>query len=455
VINPWTRELRRITGLLLLAVLIGALAGSAFLAVLFFLGGYVGWHLYNLQRLVRWLHEGKKSRPPEVGGIWDEVFEQIYRLQQRNRKRKRDLRRMLKRFHKITVALPDATVELRPGTDEMEWWNHAAARYLGFEHPRDSGQRISNLLRHPAFLAYLHGEDYEQSIEMPSPVDESITLRVRVIPYSGDRRLVIARDITRTQALERTRRIFVANASHELRTPLTVVAGYLETLLETPEVDQAYGDQLRSMQRQTERMQRIVDDLMLLSRLESEAPQMDADPVPVARLIDAIVHQANALSGEQQHRIEVETEQGLCLRGREPELYSAFSNLIFNAVRYTPTRGRIRIRWRNVDGAPVFSVEDTGIGIAPYHLPRLTERFYRIDTGRSRASGGTGLGLAIVKHVLLRHDAQLEIRSEPGHGSLFLCRFPVQRGVVCSSETPEPAPPGRDSGGSTPAVIEL
>jgi two-component system phosphate regulon sensor histidine kinase PhoR len=386
--------------------------------------------------LVRWLRESKKFRPPEASGIWDDVFEHIFRLQQRNRKRKRDLRRLLKRFHKITVALPDATVELRPGSDEIEWWNLAAARFLGFEYPRDSGQRISNLLRYPAFLEYLHGGDYEQAIEMPSPIDENIRLRVRVIPYSGNRRLVIARDMTRLQMLERTRRDFVANASHELRTPLTVVAGYLETLSESHEFGQEYGDQLRSMQRQTDRMKRIVDDLMLLSRLESEAPQTDAAPVAVARLIDAVVNQARELSGEQEHHIELDVAPGLCLKGREAELYSAFSNLVFNAVRYTPAGGRIVVSWKLVQDTPVFSVQDTGVGIAPYHLPRLTERFYRVDAGRSRASGGTGLGLAIVKHVLLRHDAQLDINSEPGKGSVFRCRFPAQRRVSCASAAP-------------------
>ena len=435
MIDAWKGELRRVAGLLLVAVLLGALFGNTLLVLLLAIAGYLIWHLYNLQRLVRWLREGKKFRPPEASGIWDDVFEHIFRLQQRNRKRKRDLRRMLKRFHKITVALPDATVELRPGSDDIEWWNSAAARYLGFEYPRDAGQRISNLLRYPAFLDYLHRGDYDRSIEMPSPVDEAIRLRVRVIPYSGNRRLVIARDITRVQVLERTRRDFVANASHELRTPLTVVAGYLETLLESQEFGEAYADQLRSMQRQTARMKRIVDDLMLLSRLESEAPQTDAEPVAVARLIDAIVNQARDLSGDQEHHIEFDIESGLCLKGREAELYSAFSNLVFNAVRYTPAGGQISISWKTVQGAPQFAVRDTGMGIAPQHLPRLTERFYRVDTGRSRASGGTGLGLAIVKHVLLRHDAQLDIQSQPGSGSLFRCRFPAERGVPCDGES--------------------
>jgi len=439
VIDAWKNELRRIAGLVLVAVLFGGLFGNIAVALLLAVGGYLGWHLYNLQRLVRWLREGKKLRPPEASGIWDDVFEHIFRLQQRNRKRKRDLRRLLKRFHKITVALPDATVELRPGGDEIEWWNNAAARYLGFEYPRDSGQRISNLLRYPAFLEYLHRGDYERAIEMPSPVDEGITLRVRVIPYSGDRRLVIARDMTRVQVLERTRQDFVANASHELRTPLTVVAGYLETLHESQDFGEEYSDQLRSMQRQTERMKRIVDDLMLLSRLESEVPQTDAEPVAVARMIDAIVNQARELSGEQEHHIELDVEPNLCLKGREAELYSAFSNLVFNAVRYTPAGGRITIGWKAEHDAPVFSVQDTGVGIAPYHLPRLTERFYRVDTGRSRASGGTGLGLAIVKHVLLRHDAQLSIESQPGEGSVFRCEFPEQRRVACVNARPAAA----------------
>ncbi len=451
MIDAWKSEFRRVAGLVLAAVLLGGLLGNIAVALLLALAFYLGWHLYNLRRLVRWLREGKKFRPPEASGIWDDVFEHIFRLQQRNRKRKRDLRRLLKRFHKITVALPDATVELRPGSDEIEWWNNAAARYLGFEYPRDGGQRISNLLRYPAFLDYLHRGDYEQAIEMPSPVDEGITLRVRVIPYSGNRRLVIARDMTRLQVLERTRRDFVANASHELRTPLTVVAGYLETLLESQEFGQEYADQLRSMQRQTDRMKRIVDDLMLLSRLESEAPQTDAAPVAVARLIDAIANQARELSGEQEHHMELDVEPDLCLKGREAELYSAFSNLVFNAVRYTPAGGRIAISWKLVQGAPVFSVRDTGVGIAPYHLPRLTERFYRVDTGRSRASGGTGLGLAIVKHVLLRHDAQLSIQSEPGKGSVFLCQFPAQRRVACASGSPA-ALADHQNGAAAPAA---
>lgn len=431
MINPWQSEFRRIAGLVLAGLLLGALFGNLAEGLLLPLLVYLGWHLYNMYRLVRWLRESKRFQPPEASGIWGEVFEQIFRLQQRNRKRKRNLRRLLKRFHKITVALPDATVELRPDSDEIEWWNNAASRHLGFRYPRDVGQRISNLIRNPEFLAYLRAGDEHSEIEMPSPLTDDVTLRVRIIRYSHNRRLLVARDVTRLQRLERTRQDFVANVSHELRSPLTVVAGYLETLLDDDDVDPMLAARLRSMWFQTERMNRIVNDLMLLSRLESEEPQQDIEDIDVPRIIDTIVDHARALSGSDEHVIVLDIDRALCFRGSESELYSAFSNLVFNAVRYTPAGGHVHIGWKQVNGEPVFSVKDSGTGIAPHHIPRLTERFYRVDTGRSRASGGTGLGLAIVKHVLLRHDGSLEIDSELGKGSVFSCHFPPERAGNC------------------------
>ena len=429
--NPWQGELQRIAALALIGVLLGALFGSILLGLLLVLLAYLGWHLYNMVRLVRWLRESKKFQPPEASGIWDHAFEQIFRLQQRNQKRKRDLRRMLKRFHKMTVALPDATVELRPGSDEIEWWNQAATRYLGFQYPRDTGQRVSNLIRNPEFLAYLHSGDEQREIEMPAPMNEDILLKVRVIPYSKNRRLLVARDVTRVQRLERTRQDFVANVSHELRSPLTVVSGYLETLLDSDDIDSELQAQLRSMRAQTNRMNRIVDDLMLLSRLENEDPQINVEAVMVGAMVETIADLARELSGEKAHVVELDVDPSLCFAGHESELYSAFSNLAFNAVRYTPAGGHIVIRWKEVADELVFAVEDSGVGVEPHHIPRLTERFYRVDTGRSRATGGTGLGLAIVKHVLLRHDGRLEIDSEPGVGSTFACHFPKDRAVKC------------------------
>ena len=425
MIRAWQDELWRLAGLLLSGVLAGALFGQIVGGLLVALGIYLAWHLYNLNRLVRWLREGKSFQPPEASGIWDDVFERIYRLQQRNQQRKRNLHRLLKRLHKMTTALPDATIELRPGSEKIEWWNTAAARYLGFEYPRDSGQRISNLIRHPAFLEYLHGDDYEQGIEIPSPVNEGQTLRIRIVSYGGGRRLLVARDMTHVQKLERMRQDFVANVSHELRSPLTVISGYLEGLLEDNALDERCAKALHSMEGQTRRMNRLVEDLMLLSRLESDEPGVGMQTVRIPDLVAQVVDQARALSGAEGHCIEVDVDDTLCILGVESELYSACSNLVFNAVRYTPDGGDIRVSWQRDGESAVFSVTDTGPGIEPHHIPRLTERFYRVDAGRSRERGGTGLGLAIVKHVLLRHQARLEISSEPGQGSCFSCRFPA------------------------------
>ena len=433
--RAWQNELWRLAALVLAGVLVGALTGQAMAGLLLVLVVYLGWHLYNLNRLVRWLRESKSFKPPEASGIWDEAFEHIYRLQQRNQKRKRNLSGMLKRLHKMTGALPDATVELRPDSEEIEWWNTAAARYLGFEFPRDSGQRISNLIRHPAFLEYLHNGDYERGIEIPSPVNEDQTLRIRLVPYAGKRRLLVARDMTHIQKLERMRQDFVANVSHELRTPLTVISGYLETLIDD-DPDEHCLAPLQSMQEQTRRMSRLVEDLMMLAKLESDEPGYATQVVNVPELIAQVVSQAKTFSGNEGHRFEVDIDNNLCLVGVETELYSAFSNLVFNAVRYTPAEGSIRLSWAREGESALFSVTDTGPGIEAQHIPRLTERFYRVDAGRSRARGGTGLGLAIVKHVLLRHQGRLEIDSEPERGSRFSCRFPESQLRSCKSAKP-------------------
>ena len=428
--SPWLTEIQRIAGLLIVTLLFGFFSGYYLLPLAIVILAYLAWHLYNLTRLLRWLHEGKGHQPPESSGIWDDVFESLQRHLQRNNKRKKDLRRHLKRFHKMVAALPDAAVELR-ADDEIEWWNEAAARYIGLKYPRDVGQRIGNLLRHPDLQQYFMKQDYEEAIEIPAPVDENITLHIRVISYTRNRRLLIARDMTRIQWLERTRKDFVANASHELRSPLTVLGGYLETLVDAEESSRDYLPQLRSMQAQTERMTRIVDDLMLLSKLESEASRVDQLPVNMPKLLEHAINQAKELSGLEGHEFSSTIDENLCLLGRESELYSAISNLLFNAVRYTPPGGEIKVSWQDTSDGPVFSVADTGVGIAPHHVPRLTERFYRVDAGRSRATGGTGLGLAIVKHVLHRHHTRLDIESEVGQGSTFSCKFDADRRQFC------------------------
>lgn len=434
VVNDfWKTELWRFSALLVASSLIGLASGFIVLTLLLMLLAYICWHTYNLYRLVRWLNAGRANQPPVSSGIWEYIYKEISSLQHRNKKRKRDLGKMLKRFHKMTMALPDATVELRADSEELQWWNHAAEKYLGFQHPRDNSQRISNLLRHPDFIEYLENQDYEKEVEIPSPMNESINLRIRIIPYSGNRRLLVARDMTRIQLLERTRQDFVANVSHELRSPLTVIAGYLETMIDIDDFKDQYSSQIQVMLTQTQRMNRIVGDLLLLSRLESEVVSMDDESVFIPRLLDAIVAHARDLSGDNKHDFIIDIDRDLCMKGHEGELYSAFSNIVFNAVHYTPEGGCITIRWKNRGTTPVFSVKDTGIGIDSHHIPRLTERFYRADKGRSRAEGGTGLGLAIVKHVLLRHHAHLQVDSEPGRGSEFRCVFDECRKVLCNS----------------------
>lgn len=431
--NPWIDEAWRVVALVVVALIAGFIVGQPALLVLLVSVGYLGWQLRNLRLLQRWLKEGKRFHPPESVGVWDDVFQEIYRLQQRNRKRKRKLGKMLNRFQEATQAMPDATVVLTPD-DEIEWWNHSAEVVLGFVYPRDTGQRIGNLIRHPRFTEYLQAGDYEAApIELPSPVDDRINLTVRIVPYGKNQRLLIARDVTRLQRLEQMRRDFVANVSHELRTPLTVVSGYLEALEdEADSMDESLRPMIGAMRQQSDRMQRIVEDLLMLSRLETERVNENQEPISVPSMLAVICDDARRLSGGEGHEVMLEAENDLWLRGNDGELRSLFSNIVFNAIRYTPDGGEIRVRWFSDDRGAVFEVADSGVGIAKHHLSRLTERFYRVDVGRSRSRGGTGLGLAIVKHVLLRHDGRLEIESEIDVGSTFRAILPGERIVRVS-----------------------
>ncbi len=423
--RAWSGELWRLALIIGAALLIGAPLGLAWTLAGAALVAYLIWHLRNLYRLERWLRDSHSIHPPDAAGIWGEVFHLLYRGQQRNRKRKRRLAGILNRFQQATTALPDATVVLGEN-DEIEWFNSAAKSLLGLNTASDVGQRIDNLLRNPRFIALLDGGDDNARVQMASPVDPTLTLQLRIVPYGRKQRLLIARDISRQLRVEQTQRDFVANVSHELRTPLTVISGYLETL---SEIDAEGGGQWRRelelMSQQGERMRQIVEDLLLLSRLESGAGPV-REEVAVAPMVETIAAALRLLCEENGQSLELELDDDLRLYGAERELYSAFFNLATNAHRYTPKGGRITLSWyRDEDGAH-FEVRDSGVGIPPEHIPRLTERFYRIDVGRSREAGGTGLGLAIVKQVLNRHRAQLYIESTPGQGSLFSCDFPPE-----------------------------
>ncbi len=422
--NPWVRELWRMGVLFGGALLFGWWLGVPHGAFTVALIIYLGWHLYNLYRLERWYYRRKKTLPPDAPGIWGEAFHHIYQLQKSNRQRKKRLSSILSRFKESTAAMPDATIVLSED-DNIEWFNKAAKTYLGLKTKQDVGQRIDNLIRNPRFVDFLSGGDFSEPLELPSPLDDERTFAFRVVPYSKNQKLLVVRDITRIKRLERMRSDFVANVSHELRTPLTVVSGYLENMIDDQEGDTDYWKKsLQQMQGQTARMTRLVEDLLMLSRLEDEERPLLHDVVAVPAVLSALIEDTKILSGDKHHQITLDSDQSLWMSGSEKELSSVISNLLFNAVHYTPEKGRIDVRWFNKDDKVIFEVKDDGIGISPANLNRLTERFYRVDAGRSREAGGTGLGLAIVKHVLDRHGAKLEIDSSPGVGSTFRCVFP-------------------------------
>ncbi|MBS3742743.1 MAG: phosphate regulon sensor histidine kinase PhoR [Wenzhouxiangellaceae bacterium] len=411
------------------------------LAVLLWLifGGVLGWwialalvatglrHIIQMHRLESWLRNGRRSQPPQSWGVWGEVFEHYYRMQRRYAKRKKRLARVIREFRESTGAMPDGTIVL-DADRRISWFNSAAVRLLGLAGNRDIGQPVTSLVRTPAFERFMRDGDFSRPVEIDSPMDLGGRLSIRVVPYGRGQYLMLIRDVTRLQRLENMRRDFVANASHELRSPLTVLGGYLESMSEDEEIPEIWASPMDEMQSQCRRMTTLVNDLLELSRLETDAPgEPDEQPVEVAEVVRRVRNEALAQSGGER-TIEADLDESLGLAGVENELYSAFSNLVFNAVRYTEPGGRIRIRWRREpDGSARFCVADDGIGIDAKHLPFITQRFYRVDPSRSRSQGGTGLGLAIVKHVLQRHDSRLRIHSEAGEGSEFCCVFPASR----------------------------
>ena len=424
--HRWISQLGALTGLLAGALLFGWWFGGMGWWVSAALAIYVAdtlRHLYALDRVL----DGHKRVPLfETRGFWAEVLARVDKLRAKARNRKKKYHRLLREVRESTGALSDGGIILNADR-EILWFNPAAARLLGLKAATDIGNRIDNLLRHPGFSAYLAAPKAE-GISVPSPKVDTGWLTVQVIPYGGNQSLAIIRDITHEMQLERTRRDFVANASHELRSPLTVISGYLDALSEDPEMPDAWRPPVTEMQRQAERMTRILRDLIELSRLESSDRTDSDEVVDVARMLELIVGEFESHGGEHA-AVSLALDSDVSLLGNESELHSIFYNLVNNAVRFTPPTGTVKVEWRADEDGAVFEVTDTGIGIPEEQIPRITERFYRVDPGRSRAVGGTGLGLAIVKHALQRHDGTLQIRSRESHGSTFTCRFPSQRVV--------------------------
>jgi two-component system phosphate regulon sensor histidine kinase PhoR len=372
--------------------------------------------------LGRWIESGRRMPAASGSGLWAEMQYLIARRRQGSFVEKRHLVSLLRAFRDAAAALPDAVVAL-DDDHRIQWFNAAARDLLGLKYPEDVGGHVTNLLRAPRIVDWLRGGGLDPLNDQPSPGDEAVRLNLRLIRYAGNRCLLIARDVSQLMRLEQVRRDFVANVSHELRTPLTVVHGYLDLI--EPEQMQEYEPILRELRMQSRRMTQIVEDLLTLSRLEAQN-DIPSERINMRPLVEALRREASALS-LGQHTVTVDLRSPMDLRGSVKDLHSAFSNLVSNAVRYTPAGGRITLRWESDPSGARLSVVDTGQGIPAQHLPRLTERFYRVSTSRSRETGGTGLGLSIVKHVLQLHQARLEITSEIGVGSTFSCVFGPER----------------------------
>jgi two-component system phosphate regulon sensor histidine kinase PhoR len=420
--------IRHLLLLVTASLLAGLVSGHYGWCLAIGLGLYLAWTLKQLLRLHDWLRHHKPDEPPPDGyGLWGDVFDSIYHLQKRDQRVRGRLQAVIDRVQESTAALRDAVIML-DSEGNLEWWNRAAETLLGLKTPQDSGQPVTNLVRHPRFKEYFEHANYAEPLEIPSPVNDRLRIQMLITRYGNNEHLMLVRDVTRIHQLEQMRKDFVANVSHELRTPLTVICGYLETLLDNvDDVNPRWVRALQQMQQQGGRMQTLLNDLLLLAKLEATDYPSDNQPVDVPTLLQSIKNDAQALSGSKNQQITLDLESEYSLKGSEAELRSAFSNLIFNAVKYTPAEGKVRIRWWADGRGAHLSVQDSGIGIDSKHIPRLTERFYRVDSSRASNTGGTGLGLAIVKHVLLRHRATLEINSVPGKGSVFICNFaPIQ-----------------------------
>jgi two-component system phosphate regulon sensor histidine kinase PhoR len=424
----WLALAARVAAGALLGLLGGALLGRPWLGAALALALQLGWQFLRLARVVRWLRADLPEAAPEYGGLWGDLIALAARLERRKRYHKSRLLRLLRELRYSTGAMPDGVVVLNPHA-EILWHNRMAAQLLGLRGKSDIGQRVENLVRHPDFIRYLRGGQYAAPVVIRPAATVEQYLALQLVPYGTGQLLLLVRDVTRQALLEAMRKDFVANASHELRSPLTVISGYLETLTQDPDLDAGLAHPLQEMRRQAQRMTLIVHDLLELSRLEANERAAHGAQIDVAALIAQLRQEIAARPGPKPAlATQVETAAGLI--GDELQIHSAFRNLVDNAIQYTPPEGRVTLRWWQDAAGGHFAVIDTGIGIAPEHIPRLTERFYRADPARARETGGSGLGLAIVKHVLQRHGATLAIASVEGQGSTFSCQFPPGRLVA-------------------------
>lgn len=428
--NSWKSHAWRLLLALTVIMSAGIASGQWLLVLLLSVSAYLAWQIYNLWKLHRWLNQNEKGQLKSIG-IWARQFDEITHLQDLNLARLKEQKSRVEAVQSINNAYPDAGIVLNDEAG-LSWFNDAAETLLGLQRPADLGQLVTNLIRDPDFSNWLSVQDQVNSqVELPGPTDPSRILSASAIPIGEGERLIIFRDITDIHNLERIRRDFVANVSHELRTPLTVLHGYLEgfedVLVDQPDAEELVSA-VKRMRKQAKKMAILLNDLLELSRVESDKHESEGDSIDVAAMFAQLKEQAEEVS-QGNHNFIFDAQTDLCLRGISADIESAFRNLIQNAIHYTPAGGEIEVLWKEDESAAVFSVRDTGTGIPKRDIPRLTERFYRVGSDRSRHSGGTGLGLAIVKHVMNAHQGRLQIESALGEGSTFICRFGKDRMV--------------------------
>jgi two-component system phosphate regulon sensor histidine kinase PhoR len=422
-----TGHLQSLFWALVVLVITGLSIGELSWTLVVGLLSYLCWTSYQSVRLHKWLYQiNSEQGIPESYGLWGDLFEGLHQIQYQDKLNQDRLKSLVARVQMSTNALKEAVV-MTNDQGEMDWWNDAACTLLGFQRETDRGQLVTNLVRDPSFKYYFDSKDYQAPLELSSPINNNVMLRFNITLFGKADRLVFAQDITRIHRLEQMRRDFVSNVSHDMRTPLTVIRGYIETLQDSEALPKKWHRPLQSMEEQTKRMEILIRDLLVLAKYETEDISGKSEAVDVEAMLKMIHKDAQVFSGEKHHRIDLlfESDPAFRFLGDERQLYSALSNIVYNAVKYTPVNGRISLHWWQDKSGVHFSVEDTGVGFDAVHIPHLTERFYRTDPSRDNTNGGSGLGLAIVKHVLLNHNGSLEIYSKEGEGSEFICHFPL------------------------------
>lgn len=428
-------DIWKIIAALALSTLLGITTGYVLECLLIGSFAIISWQLYRNDALYRWVLNPKAAPMMESNGLIYLIHREIHRQNIKSSRRKNQMSLLLKQFRRAIGALPDAIVLINRG-GKIEWANQNAKPVLGIRWPEDASVRFGDLVRYPEVdkLMSLDELSSAQGVEINSLVNKGSTINVKCVHYTDELRMVVARDVSRLIKVNKMHSDFVANVSHELKTPLTVLRGYLEILEDSGELPDKFIGPVQQMNVESLRMQLIVSDLLYLAKLEDRENKSPHDTIDVTQIVNNIVESVQPLIEDKHHKIELDIDYELSIKGAQTELHSAFANLITNAIHYTADKGQIKIRWRAENNQAVFTVKDNGAGIPAQHLSRLTQRFYRVDADRSREGGGTGLGLAIVKHVLERHNASLEIASEEGEGSEFKCVFPIKQ--VARAETP-------------------